>query len=124
MAGDCLAHPRLAAIYDLLDPGRSDIDAYFWIAEEFEARRVLDIGCGTGVFALLLADRGIEVVGIDPALASIGVARAKPGSERVRWICGAATDLPPLQVDLATMTANVAQAIDGTRSRFDGTEQP
>ncbi|MER6211015.1 class I SAM-dependent methyltransferase [Streptomyces sp. NPDC001642] len=111
MADDCFAHPRLAAIYDPLDPDRSDLDAYLQMAEEFEARRVLDIGCGTGVFALLLADRGTEVVGVDPARASIEVARAKPGSERVRWICGDATDLPPLQVDLATMTANVAQAI-------------
>ncbi|MBC9729351.1 class I SAM-dependent methyltransferase [Streptomyces sp. TRM68367] len=80
-------------------------------AEEFRAHRVLDIGCGTGVFALLLADRGIEVAGVDPVQASIDVARAKPGSERVRWICCDLTALPPLQVDLATMTGNVAQAI-------------
>ncbi|WP_181789509.1 class I SAM-dependent methyltransferase [Streptomyces phytophilus] len=111
MADDCYAHPRLAAIYDLLHPDRGDLDAYQRIADEFGARRVLDIGCGTGVFALLLADRGIDVVGVDPARASIDVARAKPGSGRVRWICGDATDLPPLQADLATMTANVAQAI-------------
>ena len=81
------------------------------MTEEFRAHRVLDIGCGTGVFGLLLADRGIEVVGIDPAQASIDVARAKPGSERARWICGDVTALPALRVDLATMTANVAQAI-------------
>ncbi|MEU8710173.1 class I SAM-dependent methyltransferase [Streptomyces sp. NPDC048565] len=111
MADDCFGHPRLAAIYDRLDPDRSDLDPYLRMAEEFGARQVLDIGCGTGVFALLLADRAIEVVGIDPAQASVDVARAKPGSERVRWICGDATALPPLQVDLATMTANVAQAI-------------
>src|SRR5690606_11097226 len=73
--------------------------------------RVLDIGCGTGVFALLLADRGIEVVGVEPARASLDVARAKPGAARVRWIDGDATALPPLRADLATMTANVAQAI-------------
>ncbi|MGW0795449.1 class I SAM-dependent methyltransferase [Streptomyces sp. NPDC002692] len=111
MADDCFAHPRLAAIYDPLEPDRGDLDAYVRMAEEFRARQVLDIGCGTGVFALLLAARGIEVVGIDPAPASIVVARGKPGGERVRWICGEAADLPPLQVDLATMTANVAQAI-------------
>lgn len=111
MTDGCFAHPRLAAIYDPLDPDRGDLDAYLRMAEEFEAQRALDIGRGTGAFALLLADRGIEVVGVDPARASIDVARAKPGSERVRWICGDTTDLPPMQVDLATMTANVAQAI-------------
>ncbi|WP_344014692.1 class I SAM-dependent methyltransferase [Streptomyces thermospinosisporus] len=86
------------------------------MAEEFAARRVLDIGCGTGVFARLLADRGIEVIGVDPALASLDVARARPGGERVRWIHGDATRLPPLQADLVTMTANVAQAIVEPRS--------
>ncbi|AZM49137.1 SAM-dependent methyltransferase [Streptomyces sp. WAC 06738] len=111
MADDCFAHPRLAAIYDPLHPDRRDLDAYLRLTDEFGARRVLDIGCGTGVFAHLLADRGIEVVGVDPAQASIDVARAKPGGERVRWICGDATALPPLRADLATMTANVAQAI-------------
>lgn len=111
MADDCFARPRLAALYDVLDPDRTDLTAYLRIAEEFEARRVLDIGCGTGVFALLLAGRVTDVVGVDPALASLDVARAKQGSAQVRWIHGDATGLPPLQVDLATMTANVAQAI-------------
>ncbi|MGY1501358.1 class I SAM-dependent methyltransferase [Streptomyces sp. QTS52] len=111
MADEAFRHPRLAAIYDPLDPDRTDLDAYVGIAAEFEARRVLDIGCGTGVFALLLARRGIDVVGVDPALASLDVARAKPGAGRVRWIHGDATTLPPLRVDLATMTANAAQEI-------------
>ncbi|MET9155623.1 class I SAM-dependent methyltransferase [Streptomyces griseoflavus] len=111
MADDAFGHPRLAALYDPLDPDRSDLDAYLRMAEEFGARRVLDIGCGTGVFALLLAGRGIEVVGVDPARASLDVARGKPGAARVRWIEGDAGALPPLRADLATMTANVAQAV-------------
>ncbi|WP_328838602.1 class I SAM-dependent methyltransferase [Streptomyces europaeiscabiei] len=111
MAEEIFRDRRLAELYDPLDPDRGDLDAYLLLAEEFGARKVLDIGCGTGVFALLLADRGVEVVGIDPAGASLDVARAKPRADRVRWIHGDATALPPLQVDLVTMTANVAQAI-------------
>ncbi len=102
--------PRLAAIYDALDPDRSDLDAYVAMVDEFGARSVLDLGCGTGVFALLLAERGIEVIGVDPAGASLDVARAKPGSERVQWIHGDASAIPEdTSVDMVTMTANVAQ---------------
>lgn len=111
MADNAFEHPRLAAIYDALDADRSDLEEYVGIAEELGARRVLDVGCGTGTFAILLADRGFEVTGVDPALASLNVARAKPGADRVRWIHGEATDLPQLQFDLTTMTGNVAQAI-------------
>jgi SAM-dependent methyltransferase len=100
------AEPRLAEVYDPLDPDRSDLDAYLAMVDEFGARDVLDIGCGTGTFACLLARRGLTVTGVDPAGASLAVARRKPGADRVQ---GDAADLPPLQVDLVTMTANVAQ---------------
>jgi SAM-dependent methyltransferase len=109
---DIFEHPRLTAIYDaVVDPDRSDLDVYVAIADELGARSVLDVGCGTGTFALLLADRGLDVTGVDPADGSLAVARAKRRADRVRWIHGDASALPPLQVDLATMTGNVAQAI-------------
>ncbi len=112
MPDDIFEHPRLTAIYDaVVDPDRSDLDVYVDIAAEVGARDILDVGCGTGTFALMLADRGLDVTGVEPAGGSLGVARAKRGADRVRWIHGDATALPPLQVDLATMTGNVAQAI-------------
>ena len=104
-------HPRLASVYDALEPDRGDLRLYVDLLQEVDARSVLDVGCGTGTFAVLLAERGLEVTGVDPAAASLAVARSKPGADRVRWLCGDATSLPPLQVDAATMTANVAQAI-------------
>ncbi|WP_208544416.1 class I SAM-dependent methyltransferase [Saccharomonospora piscinae] len=103
------ADPRLAPLYDELEDYRDDLDPYLAMAHEFGVRRVLDVGCGTGTFACLLAERGYDVVGVDPAAASLEVARAKPFADRVRWLPGDATTLPPLTVELATMTANVAQ---------------
>ncbi|MFJ4677758.1 class I SAM-dependent methyltransferase [Kitasatospora sp. NPDC088783] len=113
MADECFTLPRLAAIYDALDPVRDDLPPYLALVDELGASRVLDLGCGTGVFALLLAGRGVRVLGVDPAAASVAVARRKPGAERVRWLVGDATGLPPLEVDLVTMTANAAQAVTG-----------
>jgi SAM-dependent methyltransferase len=109
MADALFEEPRLAGVYDPLDPDRGDLLMYVAIATEFGARSVLDIGCGTGTFACLLAGRGVDVIGVDPAGASLDVARAKPGAERVRWLQCDAAGLPPLQVELATMTGNVAQ---------------
>jgi SAM-dependent methyltransferase len=109
MADALFEHPRLALAYDPLDPDRADLDAYAALAGELGARSVLDIGCGTGTFACLLARRGIQVTAVDPAAASLEVARAKPGADQVRWILGQASAVLPLQVDLATMTGNVAQ---------------
>lgn len=111
MADPIFEHPRLASVYDPLDPDRTDLAAYLAVAEEFGARHVLDVGCGTGTFALLLAARGYQVTGVDPAAASLDVARHKPGAERVRWLDGDATTLPPLRADLATMTGNAAQQL-------------
>ena len=79
------------------------------LAQELGARSAVDIGCGTGTFACLLANEGLEVVGVDPAAAMLAVARRKVGADLVRWVHGVAADLPPMQVDLATMTGNVAQ---------------
>lgn len=104
--------PRLARIYDELEGLRDDLDHYEALIDELGARSVLDVGCGTGELACRLARRGIGVVGVDPSLASLDVARAKVGGEAVTWVHGDATSLPALPelpVDLVIMTGNVAQ---------------
>ncbi|MGK2948822.1 MAG: class I SAM-dependent methyltransferase [Acidimicrobiales bacterium] len=109
MVDPIFADPRLAALYDPLDADRSDLEHYLRLADELGARSVADLGCGTGTFACLLAERGVEVVAVDPAAASLDVARAKPGADRVRWVHGDARHLPRDELDLVTMTGNVAQ---------------
>jgi ubiquinone/menaquinone biosynthesis C-methylase UbiE len=106
------AHPRLAAIYDAFDDDRSDLDVYEALVAELGARTVLDVGCGTGSLAVRLAGSGLRVVGVDPAGASLDVARGKPHAHRVRWVHGDAAALPTdldETTDLAIMTGNVAQ---------------
>jgi SAM-dependent methyltransferase len=103
------AHPRLAQLYDAFDGPRDDLAAYVAIATELGADRILDVGCGTGCLALLLARTGRTVLAVDPAAASLDIAGAKDGSAAVTWIHGDATAVPPATADLAIMTGNVAQ---------------
>ncbi|MCL2611757.1 MAG: class I SAM-dependent methyltransferase [Nocardioidaceae bacterium] len=105
------ADPRQAALYDFLDGERTDLDTYAAIAHEVVARSVVDVGCGTGSLATGLAADGFSVVGVDPAVASLDVARTKPNSELVSWVLGDATVVGGLGLaaDLVVMTGNVAQ---------------
>jgi SAM-dependent methyltransferase len=57
--------------------------------------RLLDVGCGTGRFAVLAADRtGARVWGIDPSPAMLAQARARTGARRVGWKQARAERLP------------------------------
>lgn len=109
LVDSAFADPRLAVLYDVAESERRDLVHYQAIVQELGAQSVLDIGCGTGTFACALAEIGIQVVGVDPAAASLEIARRKPHSETVKWILGDATAMPPLGVDIAVMTGNVAQ---------------
>ncbi len=109
MPDPIFAHPRLAALYDAFDGDRDDLDAYLGIADELGADRVLDVGCGTGCLAILLADGGRTVMGVDPAEASLRIAGSKDRTGRITWIHGDATGVPAFAADLAVMTGNVAQ---------------
>lgn len=102
-------NPRLVAIYDALDGSRRDLDHYLALTKELKVKSILDIGCGTGCFACLASEQGFEVTGLEPAKASLDFARDKPNADKVRWILGDASQLPPMAVDLAVITGNVAQ---------------
>ena len=80
-----------------------------WVLTEAGVRpglRVADVGCGTGILTRLLADRGLEVVGIDPNEDMLTEARAGGGPARYRRGEAAATGLADASVSLVT----VAQA--------------
>jgi SAM-dependent methyltransferase len=69
------------------------------------AGTVLDAGCGTGEHALLAAERGCEVTGVDLAPRAIAAAEAKAAARglAVRFLVWDALDLPGLDTQFDTV---------------------
>jgi ubiquinone/menaquinone biosynthesis C-methylase UbiE len=109
MADEIFENSRLVAIYDCFDGDRRDLEHYVSIVKELKAKSVIDVGCGTGCFAVRLAVEGIQVTAVDPARESIELARRKPNASKVRWILGDTAQLSGISADLVVMTGNVAQ---------------
>jgi SAM-dependent methyltransferase len=63
--------------------------------------RVVDVGCGTGIATRLLAQRGFDVVGVDPSEDMLAFAREAGHAQYVRGDASA-TGLPASSVDLVT----------------------
>jgi len=79
------------------------------MVDEFNARSILDFGCGTGEMLSQLAGRNLNLIGVDPAQASLDIAQNKKGANDVTWILGSAEALKDVHVDLAFITGNAAQ---------------
>ncbi|MGA2402154.1 MAG: class I SAM-dependent methyltransferase [Syntrophobacteraceae bacterium] len=85
----------VAPFYDILvgpflRPARKDIRRG---AEAEKCRRILDVACGTGEQAIVLAKAGSDVTGIDLSPAMLGVARRK-SPPNVAYFLGDAKNLP------------------------------
>ncbi len=101
---------ELAAFYDWDNPWPEDFD--WFLSHLHGAGTVLDLGCGTGVFSVALAARGVAVVGVDPAAAMLAIARARPGADGVCWINAAAQGLDlGRRFDAVVMTGHAFQTL-------------
>lgn len=81
-------------------------------AEIASGESVIDIGCGTGNAALLAAERGAAVVGVDPAqrLLDVAAATAAERGLEARFVLGDAADMP-LEDDSGDVVISVFGAI-------------
>jgi magnesium-protoporphyrin O-methyltransferase len=60
-----------------------------WLPDDLRGRRLLDVGCGTGMLALEAAKRGAEVTAIDLSPTLVGLARDRlPGNLSVDFRVG------------------------------------
>ena len=92
--------PEYADAYDRLYAGK-DYSGECDLIERVVPRpvgrapRILDLGCGTGGHALMLARRGFEVVGVDLSASMVAVAKKKAEAQRlaIDWRVGDLVDV-------------------------------
>jgi len=103
--------PLLIDLYDLQNAGVDDYRFYEQLIGD-EAMVIADIGCGTGVFAMRLANLGHIVTAIEPAPEMLKVARTRHGNGKIQWLQGVAKHLPAdIRLDVAVMTGHAFQCL-------------
>ncbi len=80
-------YDRWAAIYDDEDNPliRLEAPVIHELTGPVAGLDVLDLGCGTGRWAMQWAERGANVTGVDFSDGMLAKARKKPGAERIRF---------------------------------------
>src|SRR3989344_6742626 len=87
-------HYRLDPVEKAVDDHLNDLLQKIFPYEEFKGKKVLDVGCGTGDFSLILILYASEVVGIDLAEASIILAKTKMPLGNIKFIVSSAYEMP------------------------------
>lgn len=86
---------RIAGVYDELYGGLFDVEATVALLTELAgAGPVLELAIGTGRVAVPLAERGVEVHGVDISEAMVAKLRAKPGGADIPVTMGNFADVP------------------------------
>ena len=74
----------------------NQLDLYLGLVEKYGAQSVLDVGCAQGTLALLLAERGHRVLGVDIRQAFLDYARTRWEHGDVRFLAANIFDRPDL----------------------------
>jgi ubiquinone/menaquinone biosynthesis C-methylase UbiE len=101
--------PSLAEFYDYENAWGASVEYCRCLASSCAS--VLDLGCGTGLLAVAMAEHGRrEVVGVDPALPMLEIARRRDGAKHVHWIGADARSLRlDRRFELITLTGHAFQ---------------
>jgi SAM-dependent methyltransferase len=83
-----------ADIYDATSQRGDEKETVAFLERMADGGRVLELAIGTGRIALPLADRGVDIEGIDIAPAMVAKLRAKPGGEKIPVTMGNFADVP------------------------------
>ncbi|GAA2758448.1 class I SAM-dependent methyltransferase [Actinopolymorpha rutila] len=112
MAGDPYRDEAFVERYDIDNAASDDHTYYRALAATIQAKKIIDLGCGTGLLTRTLATPGREVIGVDPSPTMLNYARRQPGAEAITWIHGDATTLADAaDADLAVSSGNTMMHI-------------
>jgi ubiquinone/menaquinone biosynthesis C-methylase UbiE len=80
-------------------------DVVIDIADPTNGETVVDVGCGTGNAALLAAERGARVIGVDPAerLLEVAAAAAEDRDLDAEFVVGEAASMPVANAEAAAV---------------------
>ncbi|MGH7506146.1 MAG: class I SAM-dependent methyltransferase [Longimicrobiales bacterium] len=95
---------------------RTRIANVFSLLPDVRGRRLVDLGCGMGTFAIEAARHGAAAVGVDPAPAAVRAARRVGKGTRASFVQADAAALP-----LANDSADVVLAADVSEHLDDDT---
>lgn len=99
----------IAYYYDQFHTWGKEDEYFMELLQLSKAKKIADLGCGTGRVTIELAKAGYEMTGIDPYEEAIHRAQNKENAELVSWIIGDSKGLTINSYDAVIMTANVAQ---------------
>lgn len=68
------------------------LERIFYHLSPVKEKKYLDIGCGTGNYTIALHQKGIDMVGVDPSLEMLKVAKSK--NDTIEWKLGKAEAIP------------------------------
>jgi SAM-dependent methyltransferase len=120
-AFDAAAYGRAAAEdYDALHAGLDPAPAVHTLAELADGRPVVEFGIGTGRIALPLAERGLDVHGIDGSAEMAAELRRKPGGEKIPVTIGNFADaVAGTNFGLAVLAINTVYALPSQDTQVD-----
>lgn len=76
------SNKKYASLYDLIYKNKNYLKEVNFLTKQFKiknkkAKKVLDLGCGTGQYTYLLSKKGYEVTGVDISKSMIEIAKKK-----------------------------------------------
>jgi SAM-dependent methyltransferase len=96
-------------VYDQINGWGKDDQFFLGLLNKINAKKIADLGSGTGRLTTHFAKAGYHITAIDPNEEAIEYAKSKEYPNGVTWIVGDSTYLKTNSFDAVIMTANVAQ---------------